>query len=143
MGRLENEKGFDIFKSLAEENRDLEFYAAGVGGEGDVPQNLRCLGYMNSKVFLSMLDLLVVPSRWNEPFGRVVIEALALNIPVIVSRMGGLSELVSERYTIDVDNFIYSFRDVVNDIEVNGYRVEVLENVKSYSRLISDEYDGR
>lgn len=36
----------------------------------------------------------VVPSRWDEPFGMVAIEALSAGVPVVASRVGALPELV-------------------------------------------------
>lgn len=39
-------------------------------------------------------DVLVVPSFWPEPFGRVVIEANAKGMPVIASNMGGIPEIL-------------------------------------------------
>lgn len=39
--------------------------------------------------------LLIVPSVWNEAFGRVSVEAQFLGIPVLVSNRGGLPETVS------------------------------------------------
>jgi glycosyltransferase involved in cell wall biosynthesis len=39
---------------------------------------------------------LVAPSIWPEPFGMVVLETLAEGRPVIVSRIGGLTEVVEE-----------------------------------------------
>ncbi len=41
----------------------------------------------------------VVPSRWYETFGRVVIEAYARGRPVIASRIGALAELVRDDET--------------------------------------------
>jgi glycosyltransferase involved in cell wall biosynthesis len=38
--------------------------------------------------------VLIVPSQWQEAFGRVVVEAQASGIPVIASRTGGLPEAV-------------------------------------------------
>jgi glycosyltransferase involved in cell wall biosynthesis len=40
--------------------------------------------------------LLLVPSRWEEAFGRVVIEAQSCGIPVLASRRGGLPESVGD-----------------------------------------------
>ena len=40
-------------------------------------------------------DMLCVPSL-QEPFGRVVIEAMALGVPVIASRVGGIPEIIAE-----------------------------------------------
>ena len=39
-------------------------------------------------------SLLLVPSRWDEPFGRVAWEALARGVPVLASAAGGLVEAV-------------------------------------------------
>ncbi len=40
-------------------------------------------------------DIAVVPSTWDEPFGRTVIEALATGRPVAGSRVGGIPEMLS------------------------------------------------
>ncbi len=42
---------------------------------------------------------LVMPLRWDEPFGLVVIESLALGTPVIAWRRGAMSELVDHGVT--------------------------------------------
>jgi glycosyltransferase involved in cell wall biosynthesis len=57
------------------------------------------LGKQKSYSFLAGIDLLIVPSLWNEPLGRVVLEAYACGIPVAVSARGGLPELVIENET--------------------------------------------
>jgi L-malate glycosyltransferase len=44
---------------------------------------------------LRALDLLLVPS-WEEPFGRSVIEAMAMETPVIATSVGGPAEIVSD-----------------------------------------------
>ena len=43
---------------------------------------------------LRSADLLVVPSRWAEPSGLAAAEGLATGLPVIVSRVGGLPDVV-------------------------------------------------
>jgi len=43
-----------------------------------------------------MSDLVVVPSREPEPFGRVAIEAMSFGVPVIAANHGGLSEIVED-----------------------------------------------
>jgi len=40
-------------------------------------------------------DILLVPSLWQEPFGLVVLEAMARGLPVIASKTGGLVEIVT------------------------------------------------
>ena len=44
--------------------------------------------------FYAAADILVVPSREPEPFGRVATEAMAAALPVIAADHGGLSEIV-------------------------------------------------
>ena len=46
-------------------------------------------------------DLLLLPSD-HESFGLVALEAMACEVPVVVSRVGGLPELVTE----GVDGFL-------------------------------------
>ncbi len=45
---------------------------------------------------LRSLDLVVIPSR-NEPFGRLIIESIAVGTPVIGARTGGMPEIIGER----------------------------------------------
>lgn len=51
-------------------------------------------GVVPARQALSEVDALVVPSLWEEPFGRVVIEALSAGRPVVGSRRGGISEIL-------------------------------------------------
>ncbi len=44
-------------------------------------------------------DILVVPSREPEPFGRVAIEGMACALPVVAARHGGLVEIVDNGTT--------------------------------------------
>jgi glycosyltransferase involved in cell wall biosynthesis len=44
-------------------------------------------------------SIVVVPSIWPEPFGRVALEANCLGVPVVASRIGGLPEIVLEKQT--------------------------------------------
>jgi glycosyltransferase involved in cell wall biosynthesis len=44
----------------------------------------------------SMSHLVIIPSQWEEPFGRIALEAMLSGVPVIASRTGGLPESVGE-----------------------------------------------
>lgn len=54
-----------------------------LGERDDVPGVLRAL------------DALLVPS-WEEPFGRVVLEGMAMGVPVLATRVGGPAEIVTD-----------------------------------------------
>jgi glycosyltransferase involved in cell wall biosynthesis len=49
--------------------------------------------------FMDSLDILVVPSLWEEPFGLVAVEGMARGLPVVVTRSGGLAETVLDGET--------------------------------------------
>jgi len=57
-------------------------------------KNISFLGYVEKENFYGKIDVLVVPSLWDEPFGRVIIEAALRGIPVIVSKNGASLELL-------------------------------------------------
>ena len=48
---------------------------------------------------MSEMDLLVCPSIWAEPFGRVIIDAYKSCVPVIGTRCGGIPELIQNKVT--------------------------------------------
>ena len=48
---------------------------------------------------LEKLDLLLVPSRWDEPNPRVILEAFAAGVPVIAFARGGIPEIIEHGRT--------------------------------------------
>jgi glycosyltransferase involved in cell wall biosynthesis len=44
---------------------------------------------------IGALDILLLPS-WEEPFGRALVEAMALRVPVIATNVGGPAEIITE-----------------------------------------------
>lgn len=114
VGRLVREKGVHI---LVEALRDLPETVRLVAiGEGPESENLRQLAiecglsgraefrrpipYMKVPGALREMDVLVLPSlettKWTELFGRVLIEAMACQVPIVASRSGGIPEVVGD-----------------------------------------------
>lgn len=56
-------------------------------------------GYLAPEIFFRRIDVLIVPSLWNEPLGRVIFEAYSYGIPVIASRRGGMPEIIDHNKT--------------------------------------------
>ena len=111
LGRVHRTKGIElIFDALSyipyEVRRKILLSIAGSGDREYIHElngrarknNINCifLGNLNANEFFNEISLLIVPSRWNEPFGRVVIESMANGVPVIGSDVGGIPELLSD-----------------------------------------------
>jgi glycosyltransferase involved in cell wall biosynthesis len=74
---------------------ELKEYVRSAGMEGQV----RFLGYRRDVPdLLALMDLVVMPSL-RESFGMVALEAMAMKVPVIASRIGGLEEVVEHERT--------------------------------------------
>jgi glycosyltransferase involved in cell wall biosynthesis len=101
LGRLFETKGIEILMEAVRQSDSAHLYVAGQGLPEYVeklrqqaPPRTTFLGTIPPRDLFEKIDVLVVPSLWHEPFGRVAIEALAWGIPVIASQRGGLPEIV-------------------------------------------------
>lgn len=124
-GRLDREKGVDVlleaWRHLRLDPKEARLLIVGsstvtVNPEG-YPNELKALAtedveFLGSRrdvvTPLHAADVVVVPSR-EEPFGRVVIEALATGRPVLASRVGGIPEILAG----PLDRFLFDRGDVV------------------------------
>jgi glycosyltransferase involved in cell wall biosynthesis len=105
-------KGVDLALRLAEALPRQPFLF--VEGWGTDPATVERIERLPNATYLrKQLDMrtvyartrvLIVPSQWQEAFGRVVVEAQASGIPVIASRTGGLPEAVG-RGGILIDDY--------------------------------------
>jgi glycosyltransferase involved in cell wall biosynthesis len=105
MGTLSDQKGV---RWLIEQFQRLPFDATlQIAGRGQLDDearlkalvtspNISFVGYQKPEVFYNQIDVAVVPSIWNEPFGLVAVEACAHSVPVVASRMGGLPEIIQD-----------------------------------------------
>ncbi len=66
-------------------------------GELHLRDDVRFLGECDDvPALLRATDTLLIPS-WEEPFGRSMIEAMAMRVPVIATTVGGPAEVITER----------------------------------------------
>lgn len=115
MGRLVYEKGVQhligAMPKIIEHYHDAKLVIAGKGGMIDELKaevnalglgNKVCFaGYLNGKDVGKMYkaaDISVFPSTY-EPFGIVALEAMLAEVPIVVSDIGGLNEIVDHRET--------------------------------------------
>jgi glycosyltransferase involved in cell wall biosynthesis len=110
LGRVSPEKGILQALDCLRRMGDTSHWSLIIGGTGpesyveEVKKAAQGLpvefpGWVESQSFLEGLDLLIVPSRWDEPFGRIVIESHAVGVPVVCLRRGGLPELIDHGQT--------------------------------------------
>ncbi len=112
VGKLNHAKGYDIYKDAIIKilNKFPEWKALSIGDESRREiyinhKNHEELGFLNHKETLKILDrseIAIVPSRWEEPFGRVSMEATAAGCVTITSDRGGLPE--TSNHTITINN---------------------------------------
>ena len=104
------------------------------------PDGVEFTGWVSSEDFLDTIDFLIVPSVWNEPFGRIVVEAFARGVPVLGSRTGGIPELIDVGQTGDLfDSTEASIRDVIAraaQLDSDAYRWMSANCIAAASRYL-------
>jgi glycosyltransferase involved in cell wall biosynthesis len=113
VGRLDRQKGIDTLLAaishLGARGCPMKLVVAGEGPKRPLVENFiergeggrfcRMLGFVTDiRGMLSAADALVMPSRW-EGFGLAAGEAMAAGLPVIATRVAGLSEIVVDGQT--------------------------------------------
>lgn len=84
-------------------------------------KHIEFLGYIDNKKMVSyynMADVIVIPTVCEEAFGIVAIESMIMSKPLIVTKSGGLVEIVDESCASIVDK-----KDIINGLakEMENY----------------------
>ncbi|SKB46739.1 Glycosyltransferase involved in cell wall bisynthesis [Parapedobacter luteus] len=141
IGTLSGVKGVEwLIEQFKGSGIDGQLHIAGRGKSED-EQHFRELagddrrivfrGYVDPAQFYPDIDVLVVPSLWEEPLGMVAVEGLANHLPVIASNRGGLRESVE-----DGRNGILCDPDVPESL--GGALFALWRDVALYNRLASE-----
>ena len=75
--------------------------------------------YAQMPNFLSIANIAVIPSIWDDPFPTTVLEAQAMGLPIITTRRGGIPEEVSQKSAILLetdDHFIENLANAILDL---------------------------
>ena len=131
VGRLVREKGADVLvRSLGEclsSTEDIRLVLVGDGDDRAELESFVADAFLSDRVFFAGkfpresvsaailgFDILVVPSR-EEGFGISALEGMALGLPVIVSRLEALNELIAhQRYGLSFE--VGSYSDLAKQI---------------------------
>ena len=99
--------------------------------------------YENIPSILNLSNIAVVPSIWEEPLSLTSLEHIAAGLPLVVTKSGGIPEIVDEKCAIViendtclVDNLAKSILVLFND---QSMRSEMSKHAKERSALFSKE----
>ena len=141
LGRVSPEKGIEVLLDELRRDSTLE-WSLSIGGAGDADylaklkatyddRRVSFLGHVVPADFLQSIDILVVPSKWNEPFGRVTVEAYSHGVPVVGANTGGIPEVIEPDSYLVFD--IHQPHTVIDKIRE---AVELLKNSHTRARLL-------
>ncbi len=149
VGRLNYSKGYDIFKEAVIKilNKFPTWKAYSLGDEDRrniyiKHPNHKELGFVNHKKTLNILnrsEIAVVPSRWEEPFGRTSLEATSRGCATIISNRGGLRETTNTAIVLKKLNSNELYLEIKKLIRNNKKR-KILQSLgrKNIKHLISE-----
>lgn len=144
LGTLSEQKGIrwmiDSFKAI--ETKSCKLYIAGKGdlqeyviAEAKKDHRIEFVGFLNEQQVSQLLqnaDVLLCPSLWEEPFGRVVLDAYKNAMPVICSNMGALPELVEDGKT----GFVVEARNL------EQFKDRMMYYLKDKNRILQQAENG-
>jgi glycosyltransferase involved in cell wall biosynthesis len=114
IGRLNECKGInDLFYIIREAQAarpDLNYHLAIVGRKGHMPRDFKqqIANFRPPNIsihnfserpqeWMQAADVMLMPSRWEELFGKVIVESLACGLPVFSTPRGGIPEILKGR----------------------------------------------
>jgi glycosyltransferase involved in cell wall biosynthesis len=152
LGQVEKYKGLnDLIEALKEVEGEFNLYVVGEGNYLNEAKRLalndkRIIFYGRldreriAKEIWPKIDLLINPSRVEETFGMVIIEAYANGVPVIASEIGALKETVKENHTGwlfrpgDVCHLRYKLQEIVDGkINLKLFKINCLKEADNFS----------
>lgn len=110
VGRLAPEKGITtLLKAWTEVGESFPLEIAGDGSmaglvakAAEQGSGVRYLGWLRREAVLERMrhaSVLIVPSNWYEGFPMTIVEAFAMGLPVIASKLGTMSSLIDHGRT--------------------------------------------
>ncbi len=149
VGKLNHSKGYDIFGEAVIKilNKFSKWKAISIGEEERRSiyinhNNHKELGFLNHKKTLKLLnesEIAVVPSRWEEPFGRTSLEATSRGCATIISNRGGLKETTDDAIILKKLDSLNLYKELNKLIKNPVLRKKIQEKSRNkVKHLISD-----
>jgi starch synthase len=113
LGRMEEAKGvsilIDAFKIISKSHKNTKLILVGDGPmlnsysmlarQDGLEDKIIFAGHQNQEItgyYYSLADIFVHPAIFNEPFGITLLEAMAHQVPILVSDVGSLKNIVKD-----------------------------------------------
>ena len=149
VGKLNISKGYDIYKEaiikILNEFKDWKAYSIGDESRNRPIINHshhKELGFLNHKKvlkFLAKSEIAVVPSRWEEPFGRTALESSSRACATIISNRGGLPETTDYSIILNKLNHNELYKKIRYLIINEKFRKKLQDNgFKNVKHLIKE-----
>lgn len=132
------------FEKLHKEMPEFRLQLVGAVEDVDIPREdyIEVCGYMDlQSVYynISEAKLLVLPSEWEEAFGRVIIEAIYNHTIAIGSNRGGIPEIfgVYKEFVFESGNYVelYQCMKRIMDLDQNEYERKLNELLTAFNRF--------
>lgn len=170
-GRLVKEKGVKelllAFKKLSDKVNNVKLIIVGNTDTKNIKNKkyisllkkiaLKCnekvmfTGYVDYEKlyeYYAISNVGVIPSIWEEPFALTVVEHMALGHPVIITRSGGMVELVDDKCSIIIEkdeNIVENLCEAMNKVRKDKDKFIINQIVnqayKFSSKLYCDNFD--
>jgi glycosyltransferase involved in cell wall biosynthesis len=142
VGRLSREKGVDLL--LKAFGRDITLVTTGGPLEKQVRHTHSLLRVPHDRVVSVMRDhgMVIVPSRFNEPFGLVCLEARQAGVKIVASNAGGIPEILAGYpnaslipHDLPEDSFVEALREAARKaLDAPLYQASDSEFLEKFSR---------
>jgi glycosyltransferase involved in cell wall biosynthesis len=155
VGRLEKIKGPKTLLKAMQSNPDIKLKIVGSGLQEDELKafkednnlnNVTFLGKKSKQEVLQIVngaEFLICPSECYEVLGFTVVEAMALNKPVIGAAIGGIPEMVINNYTglLFEPGNVNQLTECIQSLFANKQLIETMGNnaYQHISQLINNE----
>lgn len=162
VGRLLEKKGIQLLLDVAS-NMDSDDLVFAFVGDGPLSNEIRAKATTQNNVFFggkvpasvlvesyNAADIVVVPSLYDEVFGRVILEAVSCGTPVVASNKGGIPEILPPSIGRLIEPTTQSLKNIIeylykNQGELREMAKNCIEHAETYfsdqnAKIIEESY---